>query len=888
MNIKITFLSLSIKHQISFVISLISVLSLLLILAIFSLYGNIILSIRQRAREEYFHERYKHIFDSQIDFQNFLLYQYEQIIKGFHESFYYYTISLKDFDESFFNNKQMPIKIVDYYNENNQENTTTIEEYYKLNYNSKIETCDDYDITKNEIFLYNHFKAIQDFKILYLGIDGKTNLILQDFLLSSLICKYLFSNSKDRLEDFEKKSNNDYDTYFGNIVKSHKDKIKNFLDEYKNGELTLMDVLFPDKINIFSDYINLDTSKDNINEYIENISHHFTQIDYLSENSFSFDSINHVIQEYKLMPEYFDKVFTKIQNFINLNTIPVFKENNTIYSKDLCFAFLYKQIVLLNITSERNYDEDKILKIYDSLKVGETNIADCILGEKYGIDVEENVKSFLKNKEFDNYYSLKGRRDMALFKLSQSDLGERFLGVKYTFPDYSSIMDFNPTFLTLDQINLYSFSSFHESTQFIINMKNFYSDCQYLMILLILYLWIIIYIFLRFRLQRLYKEVIKPINDLNDKISQLDIKEENQLKYEADESINELFKLCNELLLGKYKKKLLHESELEIEKMDKDKNNNFNNLKIDRKIIEEMIENKNKYNNVEKEIFVLQLSQDKPKTLNAFSRERRKINTVLTKPNLFKENKELFNIDKAKEKTNQDERNKKMSGNELLLFNRYEELFQNNTDLTKMENEENILEMKSAFNYKNLYEIVDLVYNYDIEYGRNFIPRKNKLVYKDNIKTYNKARKGRGKKSSALLNKEEDKDKNKTEGTDKASAIYEIRDDANAKLEDFDKSVVNAFNTKNSLFIWYEEAKYFHNVEFLQKDHEKELKHLCKVILKNSNENHKTNQNYNFNFNNSVRKNTIYLKENKTKKKPLRKMNSLNTRFDGLFRKSKQ
>ena len=718
--------------------------------------------------------------------------------------------------------------------------------------------------------------------ILYLGIDGKDNSILKDYLLASLICKYLFSNNRSRLEDLEKNTNKDYDTFFENIEKKHKEKIRNFLDDYRNGELTLMDVLFPSKLNIFLDYMNI--TEDNIVNYIDNISHHFSYIDYLSEKSFSIDGKNQVVQEYALFPEYLNNIFTKIQNFINLNTIPVFKENNTIYSKDLCFAFLYKQIVLLNITSDRNYDMDKIDKIYNSLKVGETNIEDCILSEKYDIDIDENVKSFLKNKEFDNYYSLKGRRDIALFKLSQSVLGQRFLGVKYTFPDYSAIFDYNPSYFTLEQLNLYSFSSFHESTQFIVNMKNFYNDCQYLMILLILYLWIIIYIYLRFRLQKLYKEVIKPINDLNDMISQLDIKEENQLKYEADDSINELFKLCNELLLGKYKKKLLHESEMEIEKMDKDKSHNFNNLKIDRKIIEEMIENKNKYNNVENDIFLFKLSQEKVKGAKPFSREKKKLNTFISKPennNLIGQNRDLFNLENDKKYS--DERFKKMSGNDAILFNRYEELFQNNnSDLLNLENEDNILEVKSAFNYKNLYEIVDLVFNYDMEYGGNFTPRKSKLLYKENIRAYNKTRRGRSKKASTLLNKEEDKSKSET--IDKISGFTQIRDDGNVKLEDFDKSVVNAFETKNSLFIWYEEAKYFHNVEFLQKDHEKELKNLCKVILNNTNENNKTNQKSNLN---SIRKN-INLKENKTKKKNIRKMKSLNTGFEAMFRKKKQ
>ena len=879
MNFKRQFLSLSIKHQISIVITIICICSLLLILALFSLYGNIILSIRSRARQEYFHERYKLIFDSQVDFQNFLLFQYEQLLKQFNEEFYYYSISLNDFNESFFYDKEIPMKIIDYNNEEKQENTK-VAQYYQLNYDDKSETCEIFNFTKNYVFLHNHLETIQNLRILYLGIDGNNFKILEDYLFASLICKFLLSHSRSRIEDLRNKSDNDYDRFLDSIIKKHYGTIKNFLDGYKTGELTLMDVLFPNKIDIFQDYIKLNITEDNITDYIENVSHHFTYVDYLTQNTFSIDNRHHLIQEYKFLSDYFDVLFVRIQNFINLNTIPVYKENNTIYSKDLCFAFLYKQIVLLNISEDVDFSMDRIRQIYDNLKVGETNIADCILSEKYDLNIDENIKTFLKNKEFDNYYSLKGRRDAALFKLSQSTLGKRFLGMKYTFPDYSSIFDFNPSFMTLEQLNLYCFSSFHESTQFIINMKNFYTNCQYLMILLIFYLWILIYIYLTIKLKKIYREVIKPINDLNDMISQLDVKEENQLKYEADESINELFKLCNELLLGKYKKKLLHESELEIEKMNKDKNNNFNNLKIDRKIIEEMIENKNKYNNVENDIFLLKTSQEKTKNTKTFTREKKKLNTVLNKPqnmNILNENKELFNLDE--DNIFPEDRNKKMSANDALLLNKYEDLFLNNDELSKMENEENILEMKSALNYKNLYEIVDLVFNYDMEYGRNFIPRKSKLLYKENIKNYNRLRKGKNRKASSLMIKEEDK--SKAETLDKASAFNEIRDDANVKLEDFDKSVVNAFETKNLLFIWYEEAKYFNNVEFLQQDHDKELKQLCKVIF-NNNENIKNNQNQNY-----IQKNNINIKESKIKNKNLRKLTTLNPGNDNMIKKNK-
>ena len=871
MNIKKQFLSLSIKHQISFVIASISILSLLLILALFSLYGNIIINIRLRSRQEYFHERYKLIFDSQIDFQNFLLYQYEQLLKLFNEELYYFSTTMDDFDESFFNNKNIPFKINDYKTDESSNEITSIEEYYKLNYKN-IDTCDIYDFTRNYILLHNHMDNIKKMRILYLGINGVDHHILDDFILASLLCKNLLSNNKKAIKEIKENSNNNIDEYYENKIKKHHKNILNLLEDYKYGNFNLVDVLYPKYVDIFENYKNLNLSEDNITNYLNNISHYFTSLDYTSDMTFSLESQKRLIQEYSFIPDYINNLFLKIQSFINLNTIPVYKENNTIVSKDLCFSFLYKQILLLNLSSEHNFSKEQIDNIYDSLKSGETIIDDCILGEKYNIGIKENINSFIKNKHFDNYYSIISKRDTALFQLSEATLAKSFLGTKYTFPDYSSIIDFSPLFFTLEQLNLYCFSSFHEPSQVIKNMINFYNICQYLMILLLLYLWIIIYIYLRIKLQKIYREVIKPINDLNDKISQLDIREENQLKFESDDSINELFKLCNELLLGKYKKKLMHESELVIEKMDKEKNNNLNNLKIDRKIIEQMIENKNKYNNVENDIFIYKSSQEKIISLKPFTRERKKLNTV------FNQNRSVFslNIDK-KTRESSNEKSKKMSANESMLFNPYEELFQtSNSELIKLEKDDNYLEIKSAMNYKFLYEIVDLVYNYDIEFGRNFIPKKNKLLYKENIRTFNKFKKGKNKKN---LNSYKEEEKSKSDTIDKISTFNEIKDDGNVKLEDFDKSVVNAYGTKNLLFIWYEEAKLVNNIEFLQQDHDKELKDLCKIIFNSNTENKTIEQNQS----NNTRK--INFKESRNK--TLRKFTSLGSGFDNAIRKSR-
>ena len=98
-------------------------------------------------------------------------------------------------------------------------------------------------------------------------------------------------------------------------------------------------------------------------------------------------------------------------------------------------------------------------------------------------------------------------------------------------------------------------------------------------------------------------------------------------------------------------------------------------------------------------------------------------------------------------------------------------------------------------------------------------------------------------------------------------------------MEDFDKSVVNAYGTKNLLFIWYEEAKLVNNVEFLQQDHDKELKDLCKIIFNSNTENKTIEQNQS----NNTRK--INFKESRNK--TLRKFTSLGSGFDNAIRKSR-
>jgi hypothetical protein len=141
-----------------------------------------------------------------------------------------------------------------------------------------------------------------------------------------------------------------------------------------------------------------------------------------------------------------------------------------------------------------------------------------------------------------------------------------------------------------------------------------------------------------------------------------------------------------------------------------------------------------------------------------------------------------------------------------------------------VQNEESILERQMYLNYKDLYYIEELLFHYDYKPDGKFVSRHNKLLYKNNINNYNKFLKMRTKNKVSVgkpINKEDITDESSINEKEGKSSSTKIR------IEDFDKSVLSTYETRNLLFLWYEEAKYFKGLEFLQNNHVKELNDLC-------------------------------------------------------------
>ena len=849
MNIKKTFLTVSITHQILIVILSISFLCLFTILCLFTLYSNIIVNINVRNRREYYFNKYKEIIVSEIRFQTFLLYQYEQIIKGFNNQIYYFDKSSDDLYESTVNYQK---DMVQNYKE------TTEEDYDPDLPDDKkclfLLSFSDDAFMNSKIFYYlsslhasigNKLSVLRNFRIPYFGHEVQ---IINEYVFIFYADKSLYSINRTRIKEIEEISDGNIDQYYGDLIDYYVKKYKIIFDSFKRGEFFFLDIFFEDTFVIFNNYINNDfiikNYYNNSKEYLNNISYYFHFIDYSTGRTFVTDNgnkkLSNFIHQNSIISDYINMIFFFALKNLDINVIPVFPENNTIMSVELCYAFLYKQMIILGMDSKKNnIDEEKLNQIYNKLKKGVSNIGDCILDKKYNIETNQNAYNIL-NIKFNKLYSIKNVREFSLFKLSDSLIGDDFMCIKYTFPDFSSILNFKPTFFTLEQLNLYCFKTFYEAKHYEKNMIALYENYQYMIALSILYLWIIIIIYNYYKLNKIYMEIVEPIKNLTEVIQHLDIKEENILKYEADDSINELFKLCNDLLIGKYKQKMIHDSEIDkgFDLIDNNKSD-FNNLKINRKIIEEIIENKTDFDINKEEIKTFNVNETSNNRRSQINdnikglKDLRKTTKLIKKDFSENINKTMVgNIQKSVQKTQSidytiDVLNKKMSF-DIKQMKKSEHFLLYEAD----QNNEDFLEMDILLNYKQLYDIIDLTFNYEIKFNQKLVSKNSKLLYKRRNRSLSKFNRLKSENLSNRMSSARDIIIYNDNNEDK-SHKKETNPNSKIRIEEFDKSVIDAFQTKDMLFIWYKEAKYFNAVGFLQNNHNKELNNLYNVNIAN-------------------------------------------------------
>ena len=168
MGVKKTFLTLSIRHQITIYIIVTSITCLLSLLTLFSIYSQIILNMQSRKRNEYYFEKYKEIIDAEVKFQSFILYLYEQIIKVFNSQLYYYN-SNNDIVDIL--SDQFQNEYVQYYDYPEKPKVGDNNTFYLLNFSNDVHNNYKVRMYLNSIYpsLNNKLNVITNFSLSFFG-----------------------------------------------------------------------------------------------------------------------------------------------------------------------------------------------------------------------------------------------------------------------------------------------------------------------------------------------------------------------------------------------------------------------------------------------------------------------------------------------------------------------------------------------------------------------------------------------------------------------------------------------------------------------------------------------------------------------------------------------
>ena len=706
MSLKARFLKLPLDAQIFSSLMIMITLVAALIIFISEEFTSVHIKYMLSTKKEYYYRMQQNIIESNIFFMNLCLLQYENLIKLFNYQFYNYLRD-KDSLEKFSLNDLNRIDVSNFYlyvlSDDNitdfdpsMNNEDSIYIYYFPKASSSIIQMVNAFVKINYFSYLNDEKSAINFRIPYLGNIS----LIGEYVISFPAYGFLFSMNGSKIKQVYEYHNGNYDIYF-NFVKERKELnfnfYKKYFEDFTNKKLLFMDIMFKLRSSIFENYNRINNT-DEKEEYIRKQSIYFQNIYYQNDSTWFFDEWNSDNSRFlgtnNMVHNYLDFILFHLSSKIDIVSVPFDHDTNNVISKNLCYFFLMKQIIFMNITSEEKIDEfnsDFFDYIYNEIfNKKEINITDCQLRKYYTSQMGKQIRI---NTTFYNYYDLHYIYQAYMFQLRENDMFSNIFTVLYSYPNYLCLKEFFPNFFSIEQLNFMSYSFSGEISIMIDSSKHFLNNVKYLMILLLLYIWLILFFILRIISLRIIREVTEPIIRLTDIINLNNINDINQnediFEYKLDEEINEFFLLCKKLINGE-----IRDNNLNVQtKVNSDKNNNKNNnMIINNKMILELIENQKSLNKDDKEIYLLKQIYSSNSN-NA--RKRRKTNKSSKHNNKDKNSRGLTLIQLN---------SLKYSDNKLTNYSEdmYSEVNENDPEVANMKFYENLLNLTNyVYNGKN-------------------------------------------------------------------------------------------------------------------------------------------------------------------------------------------
>ena len=775
MSLKSKFLTLPMKEQINLTIILLTIYSLLTILFLTCSFCYEILQEDFKRKKLYFYDRYKDYVESCFFYHNFIVLQYEELIKRMQNQIFKYHQKAFFFNYSFnFNNDLTQYKVNvfdpdDYIVNSDNEMYQDEEKLFYYCYFPNSTLCNffgefaraKYYSLSSIIFATDLYKNFR--------IPGYEISLMEDPILVNVNTSTMFSfNASKIYNNLDELLGGYSDSKKSNLIYYYQAKVgymmynifRMFLYYFEN-VLFCFDNLFQNTVNELSkldevaiiDFNNMNT----VYEFSKIISGYYTSVN-IPENKFSLISYSnnqYYYIECNLIENYLYYINNKLGSFLDVSIIALNYENNTLVSPELCLLFLLKQY-------KYKIDDSILEEYYKNIISGKSNITDCFIDHEAFWEQMEIDDIFKLN--ISHFLTVNNSITQGIVKTKNTN----YYYMKYSYPSYTVLKDFLSDYLLLNQVNFYLFVSFKDPIDYTELVYQVNTNCFLLIIILVVYIWgICLFINLIIYCKVEY-QLTEPIKKLQEAIESSSLKDENIFKYEYDEVINELFLTSKELLSGQIDmnndQKGLEQFNILSKPKDKDKNVD-NNLYKKNLIINNDIMNKL--------IMEQQNMMDFSKNI--------KINEELD--NIFEDNKYKIYDKINNSQIIEDNLN-------LPLNNKESSINKNNV------NQNEINEVKDKEPYKRLFKIAEYLFYYQNKVEKNFVNIINNSITDDSKKS------SISKISSNISTTNPSKVKNF------------VRGNSYGKSDENENFSINMIDNRSMTYLWYMESKKRKNKSF--------------------------------------------------------------------------
>ena len=541
MSLASLFLNLSMKQQICISIIFLTIFSIIVILAICCTLLYEILYEDYEQKRLYFYNKYKKYVESAFYFQSFHIMQYDEILHRIQKQMwktqeaneiYQNLQSLQNYSEY--------TKEIEQNTEYNitQSNESIYPILYFISFSEnetirnglKENAISNYQVLSSSIYSYNIYDS---FKIPGYGVP-----IMEKPIFYSVNSSAIFGFDYSKIKETMNKYNNATDS-FDKYLQNRKETFISRFDlclKYIGTRLETFKIMFT------KFYEELENYSKNVTDLISNEINRSCfakkNVGYMSLVDFGENKFN-ILSSDKALNYYYTEIKT-IQNsmfFLNSNIsdefdidfIPFDYFNDKLLTTESCALFKMKQFFL----SRKEFDYNDIYSDINDKK-DRLDILDICFIDNDLIKSQKELNDVF-NIHMDNFTEFTNLIYQGIFKLNPEYPEFLFYFMKYTYPNFNTLREFQSEYFLSNQVNFYAFVPFNKVQKYVEHVYQVNLNIFFFTVLIIIYCWIFCLAINLVIFSRVIDDWTMPITKLQEAVESNSIKDESIFIYKYDD-----------------------------------------------------------------------------------------------------------------------------------------------------------------------------------------------------------------------------------------------------------------------------------------------------------------------------------------------------------------